>query len=327
MLRFQPEIGPGLDQPLARYLSLPVVPTQLGFDPRLQFVHADDATGALAAAVRNPVRGPVNVAPDGTISLTQILRLAGAADAADPAPARRPGARPARPPARRRRPLQRRDPAAALRARLRQRAAERGGRLRARASTRRRRCATSSPRQAPAGGSSACRIRATRVGAAAGDEPLMERRATARRPRDRHRGRRRSRASCAGCAAGSRTGSTRWRRPSARRPRCRGAARLGRADAPPDARRLPRGRVGLRRGVRRGRLPAVRVPLRRLVAGRGRRCRNVPAHGRAMLVSNHSGSLFPFDASMMTLAIMKEHPLPRWPAPHGPQLGLRAARS
>jgi len=40
---------------------------------------------------------------------------------------------------------------------------------------------------------------------------------------------------------------------------------------------------------------------------------NVPAHGRAMLVANHAGSLFPFDASMMTLAIMKEHPLPRWP--------------
>jgi 1-acyl-sn-glycerol-3-phosphate acyltransferase len=40
---------------------------------------------------------------------------------------------------------------------------------------------------------------------------------------------------------------------------------------------------------------------------------NVPAHGRAMLVSNHSGSLFPFDASMVSGAIMKEHPLPRWP--------------
>jgi UDP-glucose 4-epimerase len=77
MLRFQPEIGPGLDQPLVRYLSLPVVPTQLGVDPRLQLVHAEDATGALAAATRNPVRGAVNVAPDGTISLTRILRLAG----------------------------------------------------------------------------------------------------------------------------------------------------------------------------------------------------------------------------------------------------------
>jgi 1-acyl-sn-glycerol-3-phosphate acyltransferase len=40
--------------------------------------------------------------------------------------------------------------------------------------------------------------------------------------------------------------------------------------------------------------------------------RNVPAHGRALLVSNHAGALFPFDASMILLAIMKEHPLPRW---------------
>jgi UDP-glucose 4-epimerase len=76
MLRFQPEIGPDLDAPLVRYLSLPVVPTQLGFDPRLQFVHAADATGALEAAVRSPARGAVNVAPSGSISLSRILRIA-----------------------------------------------------------------------------------------------------------------------------------------------------------------------------------------------------------------------------------------------------------
>jgi UDP-glucose 4-epimerase len=76
MLRYQPEISPGLDTPLGRYFSLPVVPTQLGFDPRLQLLHADDATGALEAAVRNPVRGAVNVAPNGSISLSRALRLA-----------------------------------------------------------------------------------------------------------------------------------------------------------------------------------------------------------------------------------------------------------
>jgi UDP-glucose 4-epimerase len=77
LLRYQPEIGPDIDTPLAGYLSLPVVPTQLGFDPRLQFVHSSDATGALEAAVRNPVRGAVNVAPSGTLSLSRILRIAG----------------------------------------------------------------------------------------------------------------------------------------------------------------------------------------------------------------------------------------------------------
>jgi len=58
-LRCQPEIGPELDTPLIRYLDLPAVPTQLGWDPRLQFLHADDAHGALEAATRAPVRGPV----------------------------------------------------------------------------------------------------------------------------------------------------------------------------------------------------------------------------------------------------------------------------
>jgi UDP-glucose 4-epimerase len=76
MLRYQPEIGPDLELPLVRYLSLPVVPTQLGFDPRLQLLHAEDATGALVAATRNPARGAVNVAPAGAISLSHILRLA-----------------------------------------------------------------------------------------------------------------------------------------------------------------------------------------------------------------------------------------------------------
>ncbi len=39
---------------------------------------------------------------------------------------------------------------------------------------------------------------------------------------------------------------------------------------------------------------------------------NVPAHGRALLASNHAGIL-PWDATMMSIAIMREHPLPRYP--------------
>ena len=75
MLRYQPEVGPALDSPLVRYLTLPVVPVQLGFDPRLQFLHAHDANESLAAVVANPVRGAVNVAPSGSISLSRALRL------------------------------------------------------------------------------------------------------------------------------------------------------------------------------------------------------------------------------------------------------------
>jgi 1-acyl-sn-glycerol-3-phosphate acyltransferase len=38
----------------------------------------------------------------------------------------------------------------------------------------------------------------------------------------------------------------------------------------------------------------------------------VPAHGRALLVSNHAGSL-PWDATMISVALLREHPLPRHP--------------
>ncbi|HEV2772219.1 MAG TPA: lysophospholipid acyltransferase family protein [Thermoleophilaceae bacterium] len=37
---------------------------------------------------------------------------------------------------------------------------------------------------------------------------------------------------------------------------------------------------------------------------------NVPAHGRALLVANHAGVL-PWDAAMIALAVLREHPLPR----------------
>jgi UDP-glucose 4-epimerase len=77
MLRYQPSVGPSLDSQITRYLSQPVVPTYLGFDPRLQFVHESDAIDALVAAIKNPVRGPVNVAGPGTIGLTRLVRLAG----------------------------------------------------------------------------------------------------------------------------------------------------------------------------------------------------------------------------------------------------------
>lgn len=77
LLRYQPAIGPSLDTQVARYLSLPVAPTYLGFDPRIQLVHEDDALDALAAAVYRPVQGPVNVAGRGTIGLTRMLRMAG----------------------------------------------------------------------------------------------------------------------------------------------------------------------------------------------------------------------------------------------------------
>jgi UDP-glucose 4-epimerase len=76
MLRYQPAIGPSLTTQITRYLSQPACPTYLGFDPRIQLVHEEDALDALVSAIRRPVRGAVNVAARGTIGLSRMVRLA-----------------------------------------------------------------------------------------------------------------------------------------------------------------------------------------------------------------------------------------------------------
>jgi UDP-glucose 4-epimerase len=73
MLRYQPAIGPSLATQITRYLSQPACPTYLGFDPRIQLVHEDDALDSLVAAIRRPVRGAVNVAARGTIGLSRMI--------------------------------------------------------------------------------------------------------------------------------------------------------------------------------------------------------------------------------------------------------------
>ncbi len=75
VLRFAPIFGPQVGNPISRYLTLPSVPTLMGFDPRLQFVHEIDAVSALERAADHPVPGTFNVAGRGQIYLSRILRL------------------------------------------------------------------------------------------------------------------------------------------------------------------------------------------------------------------------------------------------------------
>lgn len=86
MLRYQPAIGISLNTQVTRYLAMPILPTFLGYDPRLQFVHEHDGLEALVAAVRKPVRGAVNVASRDTIGLTRLARIAGKPTLPLPAP-------------------------------------------------------------------------------------------------------------------------------------------------------------------------------------------------------------------------------------------------
>lgn len=77
ILRFANFIGPQIDTPLTRFFSLPIVPTALGFDPRIQFIHETDAVAILERATRGGIKGTFNASGDGVLYLSQALRMAG----------------------------------------------------------------------------------------------------------------------------------------------------------------------------------------------------------------------------------------------------------
>jgi UDP-glucose 4-epimerase len=62
---------------LGRYLSLPIVPTFAGYDPRLQLLHEDDAAEAVERAVMQGHEGVFNVAADGIVLLSQAIGIMG----------------------------------------------------------------------------------------------------------------------------------------------------------------------------------------------------------------------------------------------------------
>jgi UDP-glucose 4-epimerase len=84
MLRTAHTIGPVLSSPLGDYFRLSVVPTVLGFDARLQFLHETDLLAALRHATVAGVHGTFNVAGDGVLMLSQTLRRLGCTTVAVP---------------------------------------------------------------------------------------------------------------------------------------------------------------------------------------------------------------------------------------------------
>lgn len=70
-------LDPRVESSFGPYLANPVLPAALGFDPRLQFLHLDDARAVLQQALDSPVSGTFNVAGDGVILLSQLARRLG----------------------------------------------------------------------------------------------------------------------------------------------------------------------------------------------------------------------------------------------------------
>jgi UDP-glucose 4-epimerase len=77
VLRFSNFIGPRIDTVFTRYFALPVVPTVLGYDARVQLLHEEDALAVLERAATHDLPGVVNVAADGVLLLSQAIRRAG----------------------------------------------------------------------------------------------------------------------------------------------------------------------------------------------------------------------------------------------------------
>jgi UDP-glucose 4-epimerase len=76
-LRFADALGTELESSFVRILAQPVVPEVLGFDPRLQFVHEDDAVTALVHATTNQVPGAYNVAGHGVMPWSEVCGAVG----------------------------------------------------------------------------------------------------------------------------------------------------------------------------------------------------------------------------------------------------------
>jgi UDP-glucose 4-epimerase len=77
MLRAANTLGPRVASPLTEYFRLPVVPTVLGYDARLQFLHETDLLAVLRHATVDGVHGTFNVAGSGMLMLSQAVRRLG----------------------------------------------------------------------------------------------------------------------------------------------------------------------------------------------------------------------------------------------------------
>ena len=77
LLRFANVLGDDLDTPFSQALRQIVVPEIFGFDPRVQFVHADDVVEALMYATTNEIPGVYNVGGDGNLPWSEVCAIVG----------------------------------------------------------------------------------------------------------------------------------------------------------------------------------------------------------------------------------------------------------
>ncbi|TMA23064.1 MAG: NAD-dependent epimerase/dehydratase family protein [Deltaproteobacteria bacterium] len=79
-------IGPTFSNRIVHYLSLPVVPLPIGYDPLLQLVHEQDLLDAFERALLTSQPGVFNVVGSGVLPVSVLFRLAGRRTIPLPAP-------------------------------------------------------------------------------------------------------------------------------------------------------------------------------------------------------------------------------------------------
>ncbi|MDB4977220.1 MAG: UDP-glucose 4-epimerase [Myxococcaceae bacterium] len=77
VLRFAPLLGPTVESYVTRWLTNRVVPSLLGYDPLVQFVHEVDALAALKLALDKDVPGVFNIVGAGVLPLSTVIKLLG----------------------------------------------------------------------------------------------------------------------------------------------------------------------------------------------------------------------------------------------------------
>lgn len=77
VLRMATVLGPTVRNYVARWLSRRVVPTVLGYDPLVGFTHEVDAVTALKLAIDRDAPGVFNIASEGALPISTVVKLAG----------------------------------------------------------------------------------------------------------------------------------------------------------------------------------------------------------------------------------------------------------
>lgn len=77
ILRISTILGPTVQTYKTRYLQRPMIPTILGYDPLMQFIHEDDVIAACRLAMTATQSGIYNIAAKGVLPLSKVIQVCG----------------------------------------------------------------------------------------------------------------------------------------------------------------------------------------------------------------------------------------------------------